>query len=865
MSIRTPRIDNIECNALLAGSVAQAQGYTNVLDVGKISLPTGTGQLGYTSIVNRAQIIDLANDLAVRMGVERIVTQKIFPIQNEQDPNGELVYGVEGDTFGQVRCVGNWVNNSGTPGSGMLSAQNLTDYVEITFYGTGLNLLNQYSGALNAVASVDGGAEGSNIFGSSLSAVISGRNYSANVVIPVCSNLTQGIHTVKIRNNTASRESMIGGFEILNESSALNIRPGTIVGNSSKNILTTAQTPAYNYGFENAFGTHVVTYTLSAALVASNVITTTLNGRTYSTTYASSSDATLQAIATALAGDTDVASAVVTVVGGNQTGTDDRVITVTGKVNIWLALTGTVTLGASQAVITTNARGGCVLTYLKNNGTIGKAVTPTDATALYLTNASHANEELIRTYNWREFGCGRADDFSTLLSTANSDRGFTLEDGTTTLVGSGVSDYQGSLNIGGVGGSFFTITFVGTGLDFFETSVAGTYDTHTIYVDGVSIGTITGAVQTGKIRKICSGLPYGTHTVKIIKNAAVNNSIIAKYFNIYAPKKPSLPSGAVENGQYYIPADYSVSSSPTVGYIGGGVLRKAISGREAVYTGTWNAITFANNFENGLNTLSQASGNTVSYTFFGTGFEWRGQLSNQAHNNTLSVDGSSDFSGFTTTFSQTSSGATFTPSTGLLGGTSAATNRITIQVSGLALGKHTVKFTTNSTSNLYVDSLDVVTPIHSPKPNSPTEIQNTFPVGSCSVGDLRKVFTNAVGDKVTASVSLVANQTISVSSYVPVYSLGLPFRGKGRKVRISYSCPMATGANTYLAIYIDGIPSSVPTATNTNNITALTASDSYVATLSEGVHWIQMYVNMAAGTATLMGGAAACTLKVEEL
>jgi hypothetical protein len=108
-------------------------------------------------------------------------------------------------------------------------------------------------------------------------------------------------------------------------------------------------------GFATAAATvtaGVYSYTLSAALVASNVITTTINGRTYATTYASSSDATLQAVATQIATDPDVQSAVVVVVGGNQTGTDDRVITVTGKGGLSLNISAVVTAGASQATIT---------------------------------------------------------------------------------------------------------------------------------------------------------------------------------------------------------------------------------------------------------------------------------------------------------------------------------------------------------------------------------------------------------------------------------------------------------------------------------------------------------------------------------
>lgn len=104
----------------------------------------------------------------------------------------------------------------------------------------------------------------------------------------------------------------------------------------------------------------VKTYTISAAYVSGNLVPITINGRSYSTSYASSSDATLQALATLIATDADVKSAVVTVVGGNQTGTDDRVIVITGSNGInggtgavSLDLTGTtVTGGVSQPTVT---------------------------------------------------------------------------------------------------------------------------------------------------------------------------------------------------------------------------------------------------------------------------------------------------------------------------------------------------------------------------------------------------------------------------------------------------------------------------------------------------------------------------------
>lgn len=95
------------------------------------------------------------------------------------------------------------------------------------------------------------------------------------------------------------------------------------------------------------------TYTIDAAYVSGNVIPIDINGRDYSVNYATSSDATLQALSTAIATDQDVTSAAVTVVGGNQTGTDDRVITITPKGHLALNITGTtITGGASQPGVT---------------------------------------------------------------------------------------------------------------------------------------------------------------------------------------------------------------------------------------------------------------------------------------------------------------------------------------------------------------------------------------------------------------------------------------------------------------------------------------------------------------------------------
>lgn len=105
------------------------------------------------------------------------------------------------------------------------------------------------------------------------------------------------------------------------------------------------------FGFATAAATvtaHTLTWTDSAALVSSNVITWSINHRSYSVSFTTDNDTTLQAIATQIQTDPDIQSASVVDAGSN-----DRVINITGKGGLRINITGaTVTGGASQATIT---------------------------------------------------------------------------------------------------------------------------------------------------------------------------------------------------------------------------------------------------------------------------------------------------------------------------------------------------------------------------------------------------------------------------------------------------------------------------------------------------------------------------------
>lgn len=287
-------------------------------DAALISVPN-------TSIVNRAPIRDLANDMGTRMGIERIPTQVIYPLQNEFGATGEPVFAVVNDDRNLIRFVGTWLSGINT--SGQIPNTTINgDYVEITFYGTGLNLLVQPRTVTTPLSITVDGVASTAINSGSLSNGLDGRNYASNTVLVVTSGLNLGIHTVKIAANFTTGTTNLGvhGFEILNTASTIRINAGSLIKDQMRFTLNAAQTLAYK-------------------------------------------PSTL-----------------------------------------------------------TSTRGGRVVVY-NQGGTIGQAVQAVDASPLNLTSANHANEEVVRTYHWREFGASRTanDDFTTPMT--GSDRAFTLD------------------------------------------------------------------------------------------------------------------------------------------------------------------------------------------------------------------------------------------------------------------------------------------------------------------------------------------------------------------------------------------------------------------------------------------------------
>jgi hypothetical protein len=672
----------------------------------------------HSNIVNRAPMPDLRNDLGVRFGVERIHTNSIVLVPNEFGPNLEQVFRAVNDTQNRIRFVGQWqVTNdaSGNRVDGFLSAANdQSSYIEVVFYGTGLNWLCAPTGLASGDVrvSVDGGAEGSNIhLGDATGSPLYPRNYNPNQILNVASGLTLGVHTVRIRKNHTTAQFMnTWGFEILNQNATatnLSVAPGVAYANGRK--ITD----------------------LSQSLIANNAVAT-------------------------------------------------------------------------------GTRGGRVVTFVRADGTVGQSWQAVDASQLNLTAANHVNEEVARVYGPREFGAGRADDFSLKALGAGIAMAFTLEDGTTTL-----THTNGNItNAGGVqpegivfgaAAATFRFVFVGTGLDVTRyEEQTGTGGAVTVVVDGTSLGTFdtTHVAGRNRILKVVSGLPYGTHNVTFTYAAGAAGSGFYRNFIVYQPKKPSIPAGAVELADYNVMANFSYNATANINNISTGVLRKSNVREMVTVNGTggttnWNlgAINATNvqNISEGTQINTDRGGAYIQYTFFGTGFDFRSYRdTNRSSNISVTLNGTAATAANfpTATFGQT--GFTYNSGTAVLSQNGAALAGSGFAISGLPLALYTVRLTNNTAGQIIsADSFDIITPIHAAGSSIPTDLQNSLPIGSLALADTRK--TSAIKEvtvqekNVSQAFGVTGTPTTTATSLVPCPDMYVSHLSKTGKIRISYS------------------------------------------------------------------------------
>lgn len=228
-----------------------------------------------TQIINRAKIVDPSKNLSAHFGIERLSTRGLFEIQKEIEANGLRIFAVDGDDKGRIRCAGSWSAVSSADGSFIRTAT-VGDYIEVTFLGTGLNLLSYVDSTQSGAdfrVSIDGGSEGANIC-PALSAVLDTRSGSANIILKAAAGLSHALHTVKIRCAAATAAMPIYGVEIVNQVSSISVSEGSAVVSGTKVLASSAQSIAHNSSVTGTRGGRAVVYLNSDGTTGSSFAAT---------------------------------------------------------------------------------------------------------------------------------------------------------------------------------------------------------------------------------------------------------------------------------------------------------------------------------------------------------------------------------------------------------------------------------------------------------------------------------------------------------------------------------------------------------------------------------------------------------------
>ena len=833
------------------GSLQGSLGY-NIVDIPLMTATAASGSPAagtfHSTITNRAPMYDLRKDLGVRMGNNRISTQQTYPIQNEYGPNGETVYGVINDYFGQVRLVGDNVAVNFIDTYGPRFNVGIGNYVEITFYGTGLNVICLQDVATRQFnAQVDGGAAGPNLFPANGSSILGDRKYPQNTIINAASNLTIGVHTVRI-NSTGSGGQPIPtfGFEVLNEqflTTTANI-------NSSNQLTSVANTTNLAVGMD-----------ITGVNIPANTTISSISGSTI----------TMSAAATATTVGITVrfGNNFIKVNPGTSWKNGQKLYNPTQHLSAYNSGFESGTLGS---------RGGRVAVYQKANGSIAKAVNPVGS-QLNLAAADHSNEE-GRVLTVDEFSASRTDDI-TGPGSSEADRAFTLDDGTLTLSGRNIqfinqSGVPNSIQVGASSPNFYAnITFTGTGLDIEAYDTFTSINTHAVSIDGATtIGNIpnVGTASLVRIRKIVSGLPYGTHTVKLTATNNIAGGLRITKFITYQPKTPTIPTDASLIGTYNILANYDGTTATGTATADNiqmpiGILSKSPA-REMTYVGTGFSIPITGIVESpphGFYTATNTNGEYYEYTFFGTGISLHHRCGGAATTMSILIDGVLDATGVSRASFTNNGGGAYT------GVFTAGGNPQRLEFTGLALGKHTIRVTRAGagTGALNLWALNVITPIHSYKDNGPFVVQNTLAIGSQGVSDSRRLASQVNQQQISQAVDLGANTTTSVTEVKGLADISTIIKvSKYGNLDIEGLMTLTNAANNgaQLQIYVNGVPfgksmfvyATVGMASAEANIIVKA-----LVPVSPGIYKVNLYWNASSGF-TATGERRTLTVKFSE-
>jgi len=265
----------------------------------------------------------------------------------------------------------------------------------------------------------------------------------------------------------------------------------------------------------------------------------------------------------------------------------------------------------------------------------------------------HSQAEVAKTYNFREFGNGAANQGqagayadASMLSASADDIAYVMDDGLTGFSASNVQAGTTGINHTNNDNLKMYITFIGTGFTVELRSNGTGNDHYDKYVDGVQVqdGGINRTANVVVRETLAQNLPYGSHVIILQRGAETPNVFneIYKNFTFHQPKMPPIPEDAVVLSDYMLMADFVPATSVDAGAMSKGV-RYNHATRDIFYD-SGAAITYNQGYTgDGYQYVSLYNNNAASeskITAFGTAYGqhyWRG--TNRPANTQARLDG----------------------------------------------------------------------------------------------------------------------------------------------------------------------------------------------------------------------------------
>lgn len=781
----------------------------------------------YTTIRNRKNLVDFSKDLMPKFGVTRIPSQQIYLVEDEFGPNGEVVYGLVGDKFNQVRFVGQfWTNVNDANGARPLSSDTAStaEYVEITFYGTGLNILiPAYDINNGAVYSVDGGSETTAFFGNfgtlgPYTSVLLGRNYSSNQIVPIVSNLSAGIHTIRIRksNTGAGSELQIYALEILNNtitSSNVTVPEGVSYNSGKKLVQNTPESFAYNDVVTGTRGGKIIVYQNADGTIGKAFTPVNTNPRALSFT-----------------GSNILGSWI-----GDTANHDNEQIAKIYNVREFGA-------GRGDDFSTATSASNDTRVY-----TLDDNVTTLKCSNTIIHNEGIYSNSTSGTIAFTFVGTG-LDIVCPNMSTVNTLYTVTV-DGIT--IGTNQTGYVAGRRhqiVSGLPYGTHTVRFTATGGS-------------TLYLVITNF-----IVYEPKDPAIPSGAIALT-SYNVLANYVANTTGGADRLSLGVISKMNTRELIYVRGATTSPAGSII-------WTVGGINATAHPSGYDIYSNRNNANFKFSFYGTGFNLRGSTDTNRSQYI--------ETTVSNSASSivdiNAYSVGA---YGGFTYSPVVEIPGPPGFPSTfyyNVLNERSAGNaNGAGLNVSGLPLDYYTVTLrnrANDTNSYILVNSVDIITPVYSPITNKTAQIQNAQMIGSTSLKDERNFEVVPIeSEKAKAyavAVGISSNPTVSVSSFVPLVDMGCTVETEDSYLMITYAVTIFNGVNAGFSVmpYIDGVV--VPTkevrviGPGANSKTD-TLSNTVIVPVKKGSHRIQLYWRNINLSGTVQATDTLRTLIVKEL